>query len=57
MAAYLLDVTCVAEIGYLRMSRAVVEHCSAKLMQCIIAAPSLHLPANPPGDSIAFRLD
>jgi len=57
MAAYLLDVTCVAEIGYLRMSRAVVEHCSAKLMQCIIAAPLLHLPANPPGDSIAFRLD
>jgi hypothetical protein len=52
MAAYLLNVTCVAVVGYLRiMSRIVVEHCHAKLMQRIIAAPSL-----PPHNSLEIRL-
>jgi hypothetical protein len=34
-------------VGYLRMSRAVVEHCHAKLMQRIVAASSRSLPQTP----------
>jgi hypothetical protein len=34
-------------VGYLRMSRAVVEHCHAKLMQHIVAARRDPSP-NPP---------
>lgn len=49
MAAYLRDATCVALVGCLCMSRAVVEHWHAKLMQRIVATSSQPLTTDPPG--------